>query len=280
MRMTNAVLADEKPKVLFKAKVDRSEYTKRFRWALIGVLATAGVWVILLLPDVQAQIMTVAWIPENLRGMVMDVGQIVSGGLLFAMAIRLVINVVLMNRRKTEQLIFYDRGFKWKRGDSESHSYGWNALKSVRENPRAFSLRKRKLLQWGDVTFNMRDGEVFKLTTVHGDLDKFIKRVSPYYSDVIGVRMGQRVRLNKSFKVHPSIGVTSAGLLLDGKRQVEWKRLKVKRNEKELIIAMIDDDGIIQTVKKVPTHEVDNLGGFIELTESVAETFQRPNPYA
>lgn len=279
--MSQITFADDKPRVLFKAKVDRKLYRQRFRRALIGVLATIGVWVMLQLPQIQTAISELTWLPDRGKLLVNSIGLVVAGGLLLAMAVRLVVNGVLMTRRKSEQVIFYDRGFKWKRGEQgETQKYGWNAIKTVREHPTSWGLFGRKWIHGGHVTFTMRNGETYRLTPAHGSLETFIQRVSPHYTANMGERMMQRTRQGHTITVHPQIKITSAGLVISDKWQIEWKRLKVEHDGQHVTVRYIDDsDGRIRNVKRFAAHEINNLGAFLDVVESATETTQRTNLY-
>jgi hypothetical protein len=92
--------------------------------------------------------------------------------------------------------------------------------------------------------------------------------------------MGQRLRLNKTFKVHEKLTVTPAGLMVGEEVRIPWKYLRVTIDEHQLVISRLDKEGRIRPVTRLPTHEIDNLAGFMELVETTTENFQRPTPYA
>jgi hypothetical protein len=111
-------------------------------------------------------------------------------------------------------------------------------------------------------------------------LRAFLQQVRPHYAAEIGARMGQRLRLNKTFKVHEKLTVTPAGLMVGEEVRIPWKYLRVTIDERQLVISRLDKEGRIRPVTRLPTHEIDNLAGFMELVETTTENFQRPTPYA
>jgi hypothetical protein len=263
------------PRPLFKAEVSRQPYRRGIRYGLLLVLAAVGVWFLVSLPVVSEGANPL--IPARWQGIVLGVGNLAAALLMLVGGARLTANLVLSMRRKPERVMFYDVGFIWEvRG--ERNKYGWNAIKAVTEDPHAWFFRGKPRLQWGAITFKMRDGATYRFTPTHGDLMTFLKRVRPYYTEALGARMGQQLRLGKSFRVHARLGVTPDGLVLDGKRQIPWEVLKVETDEKHLILNQLVD-GTPQTVEKLPIKAIQNLGGFMDLVESITETFQRPNPY-
>lgn len=264
------------PRPLYKAEVTRAPYRRGGRYGLLLVLAAVAVWVLVGLPQVAEG--ATPWLPPVWAGRMLAAGHLVAAALLVIGAARLTANVVLAVRRQPERVVFYDAGFVWEvRG--ERHKYAWNAVKAVMEDPHAWYFRGKPRLQWGNVTFKMRDGATYRLTAAHGDLPEFLRRVRPYYVEVLGARMGQQLRLGKGFRVHPRLGVTPAGLVLDGARKLPWETLRVELGNRHLVLYQLDTDGTATPVEKLPLKKIQNLGGFMDLVESTTETFQRPNPY-
>ncbi|MEO1443593.1 MAG: hypothetical protein AAFV33_24540, partial [Chloroflexota bacterium] len=268
----------DKPRLIYRATADRSIYRKRVRRAVIGMLAGGGVFFMLGLPVVVNAILDLNLISiGRLAPGTFELGALVGGRvvamlILLISAARAIVNLIRYFNRRTEEVRFYDVGFVWIRGE-ESHKYGWSAVKTVRENPRFFFIGKRPVLQWGEISFLMRDGETYKVTPEHGDLRGFLKRVRHYYGDEMGTRMGQRLRVNKPFKVHPELAVMPDGLVLNNEYQIGWEVLKVAVKKRQLNVAYMDGDSI-KVAAKLPAHEIDNLAGFLELVEATAETFQ------
>ncbi|MEM6285301.1 MAG: hypothetical protein AAF787_24140 [Chloroflexota bacterium] len=273
----------DKPRLVYRAKVDRSIYRQRLNRAIIGMLAGGGVFFMLGLPLVvdaiiNLNLMSIGRLPPN----AFEIGTLVGGRviamlILIVSASRAIVNLIRYTRRRTEEVRFYDVGFVWIRGDTQQ-KYGWNAVKTVRENPRYLFIRKQPVLQWGEVSFLMRDGETYRVTPEHGDLRGFLKRVRGFYAAEIGTRMGQRLRLNKPFKVHPLLVVTPEGIELNNEYQIGWNVLKVSVKKRKLLLGYRDGNSI-KVAAKLPTHEIDNVAGFMELVESTTETFQRQTPY-
>ncbi len=269
----------DKPVLVYKAQVDRRVYVRRLRWAIVTVLASGGVFFMLSLPPIRAQLDAFTAMPGAARAALWIGGYAAALLLLIVGGARAVTNAVLVARRRTEQIRFYDVGFAWQMKDDPPAKYGWSAVKTIREKPRGWYWRGKPVLQWGEISFKMRDGETYRVRGAHGDLRAFLGQVRPYYADEMGTRMGQRLRMEKSFRVHPQITVAPAGLVV-GEQRIAWKHLKVEETSRELVIGRVDADGAMQQVKTFPAHQVDNLAGFMELAETTIENFQRPNPYA
>jgi hypothetical protein len=265
------------PQVIYKAQVSRQPYRRGLRYGLLLVLAGIGVWYMVMLPNVAGG--QNPFISPTIQRVVLAVGQIVAGVIVVIGVGRMVVFIALLVLRKPERVIFYDEGFVWEvRG--KRHKYPWRAVKTVYEDPHAWFFRGKPRLQWGHITLKMRDGQTFRFTAAHNSLLQFLQRVRPYYASEQGTRMGQLLRLNKTFHVHEKLQVVPAGLIIDNKKQVKWQNLKLDMTERDLIIRQVAPNGDIQKVRSFPLKQIRNLGGFIEVTESTIETFQRPNPYA
>lgn len=270
----------DKPELVYRVAVDRGVYVKRLRRAMIAVLASGGVFIMLGLPLVANSIAAFDVLPDAVRVWLIFAGRTAATLALIVSAARVIIHTVQVIRRPSEEVRFYDQGFVWRRKGGDPAKYGWNAVKTVRENPRAYYFRGVPVLQWGDITLKMREGAVFRLTPAHGDLRAFLQQVRPHYAAEIGTRMGQRLRLDKTFKVHEQITVTPAGLVVGEKTRLPWKNLHVTADEREFVVSRLDKDGNPRPVIRLPAHEIDNLAGLMELVEATTESFQRPNPYA
>jgi hypothetical protein len=263
----------DQPEVVLKAQVTRKPYRRGLRYGLLLVLCGIGVWYLLMLPNISGG--DTPWVPETVETVSLGVGRIVAGLLVLIGAARLVVNIALVILRKPQQIIFYDQGFTWKRR-KDTHKYRWEAVKSVREDPNAWFIGNRRLLQWGRVTLKMRDGEVFHFTGAHGDLLAFLQNVRPFYADAVGARMAQILRQNKPFAIHKSVQVQPGGLVIDGNTKVGWQHLQLDMTGKHLLFRQVQNDGNLKTVKRLPLKQVNNLAGFLELAESTMANFQRP----
>ncbi|MEO0560801.1 MAG: YcxB family protein [Chloroflexota bacterium] len=271
-----SVYANE-PITLFKAARNPAPYRKKARYGLLLFLVGLGVWFLPTLPLIANS--ESAIIPEAYQQLALNIGRLIAVALLVIGAGRLIVFGILSTRRKPERVIFYDAGFVWER-NGQKKKYGWNALQAVFEDPHAWFFRGKPVFQWGSIAFKMRDGEVFTFTPSHGDMTAFLREVRPTYGGEIGARYGQLIRLNKTFRVHPRLQVAPPGLILNKKKQIPWERLKLDMTARHLVIKQIGGDGDIKIAAKLPLKEIENLAGFTELVETVAETFQRPNPYA
>lgn len=273
----------DQPELVFKGGELRKQYVRRWRWALVAMLASGGMFYMLSLQLVTDAVDALTWMPYTVRLIALNGGRIIAATVLLISVSRFLANVLIALRRKTQRMKFYDRGFTWEI-NGEKHKYGWNAVKTVREQPHSYHFAGRTLLQWGGVTFKMRDGNQFKFTPAHGNINQFLQRVHPYYTAEIGTRMGQMLRLNKTFKVHPAITVTPAGLVIDGKNnktRIGWAQLHLEldNDKHNLSISRYDEYEIMQPVMKLSTYTIDNLGAFMEVAETTMENYQRPNPY-
>ncbi len=272
----------DKPILVWEATVERSLYLQRLRWAIVAMLASGGVYWILSTDLVNEAVMAFPIVfpgLQTLKAVTLIGGRVVAMAVLMFSSARAILNFVLALRRPTENVRFFDEGFSWERKNN-AVKYRWNAVKTVMENPRGWYWRGKPRVQWGGITIRMRDGSVFKVTGAHGDLREFMDKVRPHYGAEIGVRMGQRLREQKGFKVHPQLAVMPQGLVLGEDKRISWKRLYMMVSGRELVLGRYDDADNVKVVQRIPTHTVENLAGFLELAEATAETFQRPNPYA
>ncbi|MFZ4814259.1 MAG: hypothetical protein ACOYL5_06980 [Phototrophicaceae bacterium] len=264
----------DKPERVYATKIERKNYARRVRFGLLTALAGGGVWLMLSLQRVRDGIPpTFGWL-----GVALGVGQLVAALVLAVGLIRWVANVVYWFRRRDETLLFYDQGFVWNKGKNEA-KYSWNALKSVRVRVDNRQLFGRTWFQSGAVTFTMRDGSVFRFTPIHGNVEEFLVKVEPHIAAVQGTRYGQLLRDGKGFQVHPNIAVTPEGIVLDKKTRLGWKTLQVSREPERITFAQLDAEKRPRIVSHYPIHEIDNVGGFMELVETTTENYQRPNPY-
>ena len=272
----------DQPQLIFRGGVSRKTFRKRLRWAIIAMLASVGVIFMLNLPQITTAIENdmPEFIPNVVGFLALTVGQLVAGAILVVSVGRAMVNAVKMLKRKTERMKFFDVGFMWER-EGDQFKYNWNAVKTIIEDPHAFVLFKRPLFEWGSITIKIRDGNEFVFNSAHGSMFRFIQRVQPHYAAEISTRMGQLVRSNKQFKVHPDIAVSSVGLTIAQKRQILWERLNLQHDARRnsLTISMIDENGAIKPVAKYKTKTIDNFAAFMELAETTIENTQRSPIY-
>lgn len=237
--------------------MERRPYLRRFLFLIIVFLAAVLGWVALqqakLRPGLQVD------------ARVLEFGSLAAAAIILLAGIRAVINLVRWRRRPNEHLRFFDQGFSWTRG-GEKYQYRWEKLQTFREGVRGIYLGKRPLVQWGSLTLVMSDKRVLKLLPRHGDLRVFARAIRPYAAEVTGIHMGRRLREEKPVRVHPRLVVWPGGLQV-GKEEFPWKALNVFVKGEKLVV-QTNLNGKVRVVRRIPTYQVDNLGGFMELATS------------
>lgn len=255
-------MALEKPNLLYQVHVERRSHLRRFFWNLLGVVAAVGAWVAL-------------YVAEGRRvidPLVLQAGQVIALGVAAMLLVRAIFGLIRGLRRRNEFARFYDRGFTWQRG-REEHKYSWAQVKSFREGVRQLRLGRLVLGEAGAQIMTTRDGNVYKFTRIHGDPRRFASAVRPYVSDVMGERMARALRDNKTLKLHPTLLVTPAGVQA-GKHKIRWSELDVSVKRGRLLIRRADKSGKFRTVQSYGVHQVDNVGGFLELASSTIKNYQ------
>ena len=270
----------DKPQRLYRAGTSPRPYRKRLRRALMVALAGGGVFVLFSLPLVTDAITNfdLFAVPDVARSGVILAGRLIALLVLLLGAVRAALNVVPALRRRLERVTFYGEGFVWERPGAKNR-HGWKSVKTIRENPRRWQIGGRTVLEWGEVTFKLRDGTRYRLTPAHTDLNAFLERVRPYYADIMGTRMAQRARQGQSFRVHPKLVVTPEGLVINNKQRIGWANLHVRVDDGELVVSHIKKGGSPRPVTTYPAHEVDNLAGLLDFVEMTADNFQRDTYY-
>jgi hypothetical protein len=254
----------EKPRLLFQATVDRRRYSKRFFWSLLGAVAAAGAGVAL----------TYAYDRGALDNRtILLVGQIVAGVVTVLSLLRAVVALLLWIRRRNETVKFYDKGFVWQRGKDE-YKYSWNQIAAFREGVHDIVIRGKPMWQRGAHTLTMRDGKVFRVTSAHGNTRQFAKAVRRYIADVTGTRMGQALRNMKTITIHPQLTVTPVGINMGKKNKISWEELDIAVKGGKLRLYRLNPKGKFKQVKSYDTHQVDNLGGFVEIATSTIKNHQ------
>jgi hypothetical protein len=261
--MINAERALKKPKLLFQAVVTRQPHRRRFWFSVLIIAAALGAWYAL---DMAGK-----------RGLVdtklIDIGWLAAAVVVALMTVRAFLSLFRMITRKNENIRFFDRGFSWTRGD-EKYQYGWGKVDVFREGGQGIYLGKRPLLQWGAHTLIMADGQVFKVTPVHGNLRRFARAVRPYIAEATGVQMARALRDEQSVRLHRKLIVWPGGVEI-GKREIPWSSLNVGLQRNALVIQAKDTKGKFKTVKRYNVRSVDNVGGFVELATSTIRNHQR-----
>lgn len=258
----------EKPRLIFKADVERRRYFRRFMWMLLALVTTIGAVITLEylrgipeLDDASAFVFTA-----------LDVGQWVGLALGLLLLFHMLRHFIRWLTTRTESLRFFDRGFVWKQTKAQ-HKYGWMQLRSFRRGGRTLKLFGRPVLQTGAHTLTMRDGKVFKVRPRHGNLDRFAVAVAPYVAEATGTAMGRALRKDKSVRIHPQVVVKSNGVVI-GKQRIPWSRLDVQMRNGKLALRRVDDQGKFKTVKTLDIRKIDNLDGFLDVADSTIRNHQ------
>lgn len=252
----------DKPKILFKAEINRRRYFRRFMWNLLAAVAAFGAWGALVEAN-QREIVDAA---------LLRVGQIVALVVVALLLLRMVLNLLRWLRIRSERVIIFDRGFVWERGKKQA-KYNWTHLKAFRQGARVLTLAGRPILARGAHTLTMRDGKVYKFTARHGDPRRFTRLVSPIIADVTGTRMGQALRGSKSVRLHRQLVITPKGVQA-GKHNIPWTEVDVRVKNGRLSIYRQADNGKFRVVKRFPASQVDNLDGLLDLAHSLMQTHQ------
>lgn len=250
--MTNVARALRKTKLLYEVTIERRGYRRRFVRLLIILLATGLAWVALGLADEQ----------DLIDERVLWVGQLAAAVIILLVSIRMLINLIWMLARPTERLRIFNKGFTLERGTQKAQ-YGWGALDTFRESGRGIYLGNRPLIQWGAYTLLMNDKRLIKLRPRYGDFRQIARVIRPYAAEVTGTNMARSLRQEKPVRIHPKLIVWPGGLQV-GKEEFPWGTLHVAVTDGRLVIRA-KQKGKIRTVRRFDTHNVDNLGGFMEL---------------
>ncbi len=255
-------MAYEKPKLLFRAKVERKRYFRRFMWLVLGAVGAGGA----------VAALSIAAERDLIDEDVLSIGQIVGAAVVVLLIIRALLNLWRWLTTRNERLQIFDRGFVWERGGKQ-HKYSWAQLRTFREGLREIHLLGRPVFQRGAHSLTMRDGKTFRIKGIHGDTRRFVKAVRPYIADVTGTRMAQALRNGKSVRVHPQLVVSSGGLIA-GKHKITWDKADVRVRRGRLSVCRLNKEGKFKTVQSYGTHTIDNLGGFLELATSTIKNHQ------
>jgi hypothetical protein len=244
----------EKPKLLFQASVQRQPYFRRFRWWAVSAVAAVGATIAL---DLAGRRLTS--VSQN----VLLTGQVVALALVVLAAYRALTNLLRGLRRKDETVLLFDKGFVWTRGKDE-YKYGWGQVVSFREGVRSLYVAGRPILQVGAQVLKMRDGRVFRFTGIQGDTRRFARIVRPIVAEIAGGNMARALRDHKMIRIHPDLTVLPVGVKA-GKQQIRWEDLDIVVKNGKLLIKRKTKKGDFKTARSFDTHQIDNLGGFMEV---------------
>ncbi len=252
----------DKPRLLFAAKAERRKFIRRFFWSLLAVVGAIGAWVAL----------DVTTMRTDVDPLLLNVGKTAALGVAALFAVRGFFNLLRGLRIRNEEMRFYDRGFRWVIGKQE-HKYTWAQVSTFREGVHQVKLGRFILAQTGAQVLRMADGTAFMFKPVHGDAAKFAARVRPFIADVTGTRMARALRSNRTVRVHGDLLLTPQGLKV-GKNSIGWSQVDVEVKGRKLIIRRLNKTGKFKTVRTFDIHQVDNLGGFMEITRSTIQNHQ------
>lgn len=256
-------MALDKPRLLFHAKVERRPFFRRFVWSLLGAAAAVGAWAALAVAS-DRQVL------DNKQ--LLNIGLIIAPLVSALLLLRAFHSLFLGLRRKNEILRFFDQGFVWIRGKDEA-KYSWKQLNTFREGVRQLTLFGRIWLQTGAQVLTMRDGRVFRVTGAHGDARRFAKAVRPVIADITGTRLGQALREQKSVTLHPQLTLHAQGIT-SGKVKIAWSALDIAVKKGKLVLYKLNANGQFKPAKSLDTHQINNLGGFIEIASSTIRNHQ------
>ncbi|NWG18538.1 MAG: hypothetical protein HXY41_18100 [Chloroflexi bacterium] len=251
-----------KPRLVFQSTIQRRPFFRRFAWAVLATVAAAAATLAL---DYSAG-----------RGL-LDVGLARVGraaGLLAAalFGLRALANLWRGLRRRDEDLRFFDKGFVWARGQ-EQHKYGWSQLAVYREGGRGLYIGRRPLAQWGGHTLIMQDGRRFKVTGVYGDLREFARAVGRYAANATGTRLARTLREEKPSRLHPKLTVWPGGIEAGG-QEIPWAKVDVRLKNGWLVISRRAESGAFRVVRRYNVHNVNNVGGLMELVAATIPNYQ------
>ncbi len=253
---------EDKPRLIYGASVRRKRYFNRFGRALFLVLVVAAAY--LALGEAAARGLA--------QPLLLDIGRLAAvllGGLL---SVRGLYNLVMGLARRSESLRVYDKGIVWSRGGRQ-HKYAWHQLAAYREGVRGLYLARWPLVQWGSNTLVMADGQQFRYGQRFGDTRVGAEAMRRYAAYVTGVRMGQTLRAEQPVKLHPRLTVYPTGIE-SGKHDIHWSEVDVQLDGDRLVIKRLEPDGRFKTVSRYPQHEVDNVGGLLELADATIRNHQ------
>ncbi|MEQ8675851.1 MAG: hypothetical protein RLP44_16545 [Aggregatilineales bacterium] len=252
----------DRPKLLLKAKTNRRRYFRRALWLILALVAAFAAWIAL----------DEAISRDVFDADVLRIGQWVAVIISALFFLRILINLYLWLRTKNETVAIFDRGFQWEKGKKKS-KYSWSQLKEYRDTSGGIKFLHWYLFRRGGLNFLMRDGEKFRLTARHGDLNKLRADIEPIVADITGTTIGKALRNRKQVKLHSKL-VMSAGGIVTGKEKLRWSEVDVQEKKRHVVIARISKDGKTKTVQKFRKQDVINLPGFLDIAESTIRNHQ------
>jgi len=258
----------EKPRLIFKADIERKRYFRRFMWMLLALVAAVGAVITIEYMRGTPELADAGTFVHT----ALDVGIWVGLALALLLLIHMLRHFITWLRVRSESLRFFDKGFVWTR-QKQQHKYSWMQLRSFRRGARTLKLFGRPILTTGAQTLTMRDGQVFRVRGRHGNVDRFAVAVAPYVAEATGTAMGRTLRAGKNVRIHPQVLVKPNGVVI-GKKRIPWTHLDVQLRNGKLALRHVDNSGKFKTVKALSTRSIINLDGFMDVAESTIRNYQ------
>ena len=251
------------PRLVFQSTIQRKRYFRRFAWATLTSVAAIGAVVAL---DYGAG--------RNLVDRrLLWAGAVAGSALAVLYGFRAIVNLWRGLRRRSEDVLFFDKGFVWTRGKDQS-KYGWSQLESYREGGHGIYAGSRPLIQWGAHTLTTLDGRVFRVTPAHGSLRQFTEATRRYAARVTGTRMARMLREDEAIRLHPSLIVWPGGIQA-GKVEIPWSKVEVRVRNGRLVILERGKSGKFHVIRRYNMSGIDNVGGLMDLATSTIRNHQR-----
>lgn len=259
------------PRLLYQIHVERRQHIRRFFWNLLALVGGIGAWVAL---------------QEAARrglvdGLLLRVGGVLALGVAALFAVRGIFALLRGLRRRNELIRFYDQGFSYQRmgrGGTEQQ-YRWTQVRAYRDGVRQLRIGRLVIRQTGGLHFTTTDGNTLTLTSVHGNLARLTGIINPIIADVQGTLIARALRDGKSVRLHPELVIAAAGVIAGkAKTKLRWSDLEIKHQGNRLLIQRVKRNPAggwtFQTVQAFPVHQVDNVGGLLEVARSTIKNHQ------
>jgi hypothetical protein len=262
-------MAPQPPQLLYQARTRRGSLLRGLIFSLI-VAAAAGGLLFALSATAQGEIDTET--ANQLDPLLVDIGQIAAAVVIGAMFVRAMLTLYRMLTRRSEWVRVYNQGITWER-KGEEYKYSWNKVRTYIQGARILAFLGIPLIRRGRMTLIMGDGVVYDFKRRLGDPAKFNAAVEPYIAEITGTRIGQALREKKAVRLHKNLVVASGGLVI-GDERISWKVADVVLKGGHLHIGRVRGKNKIQTVKRIPIAQIENLAGFMDVAESVIQNNQ------
>jgi hypothetical protein len=192
-------------------------------------------------------------------------------------AIRLTVQLVHVFTRRTISVRLYDKGFVWsEKGRVSKHR--WNEVVRFREGARAFRLFGRPVLEWGAHILTTEDGSEYRFSPAMGDATAFAQYVRPYAAHITSLRLSKALNREQPVKLSGQLVIYPGGVAWK-RAEVPWRELRVTVDPawKQITLRRVQPGLKAKVLARLPTHSLDNAGGFVEVARPQIESFsQRP----